>query len=1094
MLTVLTGRSRRLWPKVIEEMGVALAGGAKRLLLLTPDQYTLQAELELIQRLNLPGLLEIEVLSPSRLLTRVFTLAGAPKRVRVDARGKAMMLSDVLRRAQGELVYFGGAAGRRGFTDKLAGSIGDFKRAGMGPDAVRALAEETPEGDALRGKLLDIALVYERYEEQLSGAFLDGEDVQEAMLERLPQSGFLQNAKVWVYGFDLISVQFLRQIALMARLSESVRVALTLDEGTARDGLVFTPARDTLSRLSKFFDAERLEWAREHVDTPLPSEPEIAHLERELFAVPARAFEGAVNAVTLWTAAGPYDEAARTASAMLTYARKGVRFDDMALVVCDMEAYAGALETAFSRSGIPYHLARKRPLAAHPLARALLAALRCVTRGWRAEDALDWLKAGFSTLLPDEVERVENYAIENGLRGAKWQRPTGDSSLEPLRERFIAPLNTLRRGLGEARSVADALAAVYGLLEDVDAFGTLENWQQRLMEKEMYQEAADCMQAWRLLLETLDQLHALLGDGRLPMAALAQTLEAGLLSAELGDVPVKPGMVQVGQLGHVKLGGHLGVLFLLGLQDGAMRTESESLLSDAEASRAAERIETDAAFGLRGDALAQLAQVNLLDTVAAPSQRLFISYARQGGDGEAARPATVIKRIRRIFPALGECGGMMHEEAAWHAPGAALDALGPALRGAIKRGGMLTETETQAAAWLLNAPQTLGQAGRVVRAFSSGYSGERLPGRVSGPLYAHTRTSVSRLESFANCPFRQFVSYGLRPMPRRTFEVARNETGAFYHRAMEGFAKAAAEHLEWPGLTREENDALMDGVLAPLTAEWENTPLGDNAMLRWSGEGFCRIARQAAWVYAGQMRRGGFATKLIEARFGPGEALPPIVLTLPDGSRRLLEGRIDRIDFYEEDGRRWLYVVDYKSGGVTLDTSRVYGGLQLQLLLYLQAALAAFPGISAAGAFYSKLDDPLVLTDSRDREEIERLIAKALRLEGIAISDVRVLKALENGEAYLKMDGTPAKRAGLASEEELALLMGHASTLSGEMAAQIAMGEIAARPAQLSGWKACKWCDYVGICAFDPSVEGYETRRLAKVTKEEMLGRIGGDV
>lgn len=73
----------------------------------------------------------------------------------------------------------------------------------------------------------------------------------------------------------------------------------------------------------------------------------------------------------------------------------------------------------------------------------------------------------------------------------------------------------------------------------MDAYGTLCDWEARLRAQGMPAEAAACAQAWRLLLETLDQMHALMRGARVPMAGLAQMLEAGLASAELGALPLR---------------------------------------------------------------------------------------------------------------------------------------------------------------------------------------------------------------------------------------------------------------------------------------------------------------------------------------------------------------------------------------------------------------------------------------------------------------------------------------------------------------------------------------------------------------------------
>ncbi|MDR0897166.1 MAG: PD-(D/E)XK nuclease family protein [Oscillospiraceae bacterium] len=1086
MLTLLTGRSGRLWPRIIAEMGQAHAAGAASLLLIVPNQYTLQAEVELVGRLDLPGLLRIEVLSPERLLTRVFAVAGSPERVRIDGRGKAMMLTDVLQKARKSLRYFEGSAERRGFVDRLSAHIAAFKRAGLTPEDLAEKAAALPAGDALADKLADLSLVYARYEERLSGAFLDGEDAQDALRDRLPGSGMLDGAHVWVYGFDDLSGQFLRLLAVMARGADSVRLALTLDQATAPDGAAFEAARKTMARLARHWDAEGLLWKREHIAEALPAAPDIAHLEAELFAARPRVFPQAAEAVSLFVARDPYDEAMRAAEGLVRAVREGgIRFEEMAVVAGDLEGYAGAIETAFARSGIPFHLARKRPALAHPLLRGWLAAIRCVTRDWRAEDALDWLKSGLCALDADSTDRLENYAIEHGLRGGKWRREIADPALEALRMQFTQPLEALQSRLAKARREKDGagvLAAAYQLLEDVDAYATLQQWQQDFAARGLFTEAADCALAWRLLLETLDQLYALQPADAAPLggAALSQVLEGGLRAAELGALPASPGAVQVGQLGHAKLGGGIRLLYLIGMQDGVLHRGEASLLTEAETARAADLTGLGDAFEAQGDALAQRMQVGLLDTLAAPSERLVISYALSSAAGDAQRPAAVLDRMRRILQLPAP---ELAEGALFHAPGVALDAMGGAIRAAAARSDALPEETAEAIGWLLHAPETRAQAARIAAQLAAPASREALPPGGARALYLHIRASVSRLETFARCPYQHFITYGMRPSPRRAFEVAPDETGTFYHRAMEDYTRAALRHPDWPHLSHAASDALMDAALAPLRAEWADAPLGDNAMRRALGDAFCRIARRAAWTYASQTQRSLFRTEDLEARFGAAGGLPPLPLQLPDGQTIYLEGRIDRIDRYAVEGENFLRVVDYKSGSAVLDPSRVYAGQQLQLLLYLEAALAAHPGAHPAGAFYARFFDPLVKEESRDPDIIEAKLSHELRLKGVMLGDKRVVSAMEDGQRLITGKGELRKDDRLLPPEGLDALLSHAHSKAEGLAARIGQGEIHPRPAQLSAWRACAQCDYRGICGFDPALPGHAPHPMEKIRK-----------
>ena len=213
----------------------------------------------------------------------------------------------------------------------------------------------------------------------------------------------------------------------------------------------------------------------------------------------------------------------------------------------------------------------------------------------------------------------------------------------------------------------------------------------------------------------------------------------------------------------------------------------------------------------------------------------------------------------------------------------------------------------------------------------------------------------------------------------------------------------------------------------------------------------------------------------------------PITLELADGSRVYLQGRIDRVDVLE-DGRR-IRVIDYKSGAKKFDPTMAYWGLQLQLLLYLAAALEEIPGAQPAGFFYCRIADPTVKTESRIREEVERQIAKRLALAGVSLSDVEILRA--QGEAHAAMvtkDGRPsaAHRGAMADEQRMQELVAFARDKAAQLAQEVYRGAIDDSPAELAPYVACQSCRYAAVCGFDPAVK--PRRRLAKKTIDDLHG------
>ena len=91
-------------------------------------------------------------------------------------------------------------------------------------------------------------------------------------------------------------------------------------------------------------------------------------------------------------------------------------------------------------------------------------------------------------------------------------------------------------------------------------------------------------------------------------------------------------------------------------------------------------------------------------------------------------------------------------------------------------------------------------------------------------------------------------------------------------------------------------------------------------------------------------------------------------------------GKIDRIDTCEDENRVYVKVTDYKTGRKVFDITSFYHGLQLQLPVYLNAALEAegkrYPGkeIVPAGIFYYRIQDPIVAREKTDEKTEESIL------------------------------------------------------------------------------------------------------------------------
>ena len=1074
-MRIITARPHRLLEHVISEIG-ALADQGERCMLLVPSQFTLQAEIEVMTQLQLEGTFLIDVLSPGRLQDRVFDRAGRPDRTIFDERGKCMVLTEIIAAEKENLTVYRSTAenGQSGFAQRISSLIADFKRSGKTAQDIEntlaAMDESARRGSAAR-KLADAAKIYRAYEQRMEGTLSDAEDVSREMLSRLARSGVTQNKHIFIYGFDMITPTFARQMTEMAKLAKSMTLAIETDKNAAPDGRLFAPVNLSLARLRATAEQEGVACREERLDAPLKASHDICALEKGLYALGGRAEEAAPENIQLLAVSSGRQEVHILAARIRKMLMDGADPTEMAIVYPRGGGYAPLLAAILPQYGVSAYIAEKRPAGAHPLSRFILSALAVVSGGYKTADIIECVRSGFLPVTQEEADMLCAYLEGTDIRGDKITKPFtyirtgGEEALARLnsaRESAAAPLMRFGSSLRAAKTADDTVSAVVALLEEVHAFDALTAMREELTAAELHAEAEDCAQVWNALMATLDQLHALLGGRSMPAKLTMTLLESGLSALELSALPPADGSIICGEIGNVRPP-KLKTLFAIGMNDSGAPAQG-GLLTPQEQSEAAEA--TGAYLGMTAAESAALYQLDELKMLSGAGEKLYISYALADETGKALREGSAVSGIRRLFPQLRVSGGLVDKEreSMLAAPEAAQEALAVHLSAAAD-GEPLSDAYKSAYAALASSEAGRKKLLEITRRL--GEKPERqLTGTQARALYGRPVMSVSRLETFAQCPYRHFVRYGLTPEEPQEPGVNRAELGTLYHDAAEAFTRSAAALPQFPDIDEKTCERLMNKAVEPLIAAWQKSPLGETARGEAIARRIKKTAQRAGKNIIAQYAGSRFMPIDHEMVFGR-QGAAPITLELADGTFVYLQGRIDRIDVL--DGTH-LRVIDYKSGAKQFDPTMVYYGMQLQLLLYLAAALHELPGMHAGGLFYCRIADPTIKTESRIREEVEKQIAKKLALAGISLSDVRVLSAQSAQHAGMitkegKVNAT--YRGQMATGEELDAMVSFARRKAAQLAGDAYAGEIGDHPAVHGMFNACTHCRYSAICGFD---------------------------
>ena len=1039
MITILTGDARAVKDAILSRARALNEDNGKRaIVMIVPAQYTLQAEREVIGE----GSFRLQVLSPGRLFARIFDEAGWPKGARIDEQGRIMLVQLCAKRLKKQLIWYQDAIDRRGFAEKALSQIIGFKQAKIAPKDLKQMADAL-EGGALKHKLLDLALIYDGYEQQLRGRFMDGEDEARLAAERVRLANFFEGADVFVYGFDMISLPMMEVLCALAHRDTNIRIGLPIG-ADARDEDLYIPLRRVKKQLYDMAKDKGVMIADEPVSRDFDAPADIIHLQRELHCIPQDKYESMPKHIQLAALKHPQDEAEFAAALIRQFAMdKQWRWREMAVIVQNLDGgYENALTRAFAQAEVPLFLPAARPADRHPAARCMLYALKTIVNGFQPDDLGGYWRAGFTDLSDDDIDSLMNYITQRGVRGkalkSGFKRLSDDMlSLETLRDLGTSALVELEADLKLATDVGAKLAAICKLFEALGLSEKIEAQSARLLEIEKREWAMEGPQVLSRIFAAMDQMVELIGAEPVTNDTLLSLLERALSVAMIKPLPQSGDAVFCGGMDHAKLD-NVKALIVMGLSDMNAPGEA-SLLSESEINDLGEHLRGSAISGSDQQRMARLSLKSALQFV---ENYVLFTRPQSNAMGAALKPGALPLQLRRLCPQLSERGGLSAGAESsmrylkLNAPRAAMARLG----------AMLGETPDDP--YLRAFAEALGDD------MPKDYPKEpyQLPIELAQAVYGKIKgLSITRLQQFFECPYQHFARYALRPEPFEPFELTARDKGSFYHSAMEQFMREHAADIS--ALDAAESMAEMDRITAPLMAELIEHALGDSATALARGEDLRKTARRAAAMLAHQLTGSEFAPIGVEIRFGEGDAAIGV------GDANLM-GVIDRVDGWQDEHEQYARVIDYKTGGRSPSLAKIYYGLELQLMIYLSAA-AKVGHAEPAGAFYFNVSDKLVDTDAKDALDIERERRKLYKLRGIAAKDDALLAAMNN-DAGDAMPGNTSQ--GLIPKKAVRALMQHAVNKAEQAYSGIASGAIDAKPVQLDQHVACDFCEYAAVC------------------------------
>ena len=1127
-----SGKSHRIYEEIMQR---AAQEPGRNFLIIVPDQFTMQTQKDLVMRSDRGGILNIDVLSFGRLSHRILEEVGTKEMPVLDDTGKSLVLQKIAADLKEQLPAMGSLLHKQGYIHEVKSAISEFMQYGISTQDMDKLIASAEKRGALAMKLRDLKTLYRGFQDYIRDHFITTEETLDVLRRSLVKSKILPDSVVVFDGFTGFTPIQNRLIQELMRVCEETIVAVTIGE---EEDPYQMDGEQKLFHLSKKTVADLVKLAAEAEVTRgedvfvkggpnrFTEAPALCYLEQNLFRYQYEPYTEKQCEIRMFEALSPREEVHQTALYIRKLIREeGLTYRDIAVVIGDLEGYASYVETEFGQLEIPCFLDRTRGIVLNPMIEYIKSALQLYIRDFSYDTVFHFLRSGMADISREEIDELENYVIRTGARGYRtysrlftrrteeMQQGSGQEDTERAEE-TLERLNRIRQQFADTVEIlhmaprakaGEYVDHLYDFLEQNQVQQKLLNYQQQFEQEGDLAKAREYAQIYRLVMDLLDQIYELLGEEEISLQEFADILEAGFGEITVGTIPQNVDRIVVGDMERTRLK-QVKVLFFLGVNDGNIPKNASKggIISDMDREFLIES-GTEMAPSPRQQMYIQ--RLYLYLNMTKPSERLYLSYAKVNSDGKGIRPSYLIDTVRKLFPQLAveyPQNRSRLEQIEGRQEGARY--LAEELREYAD--GTLREEERQDFYLMYRAYETDPEGrDRLTAAAFRRYKESGLSRIVARALYGRQlENSVSRLETYAACACRHFLQYGLSLQEREEFGFEVSDMGNVYHAVLENFAgKLAESGRTWWDFDENFATQAIKEAVEGYAATYGETVLYSSARNEYAITRMSRILTRTVLTLQQHLKQGSFQPDDYELSFRFAEDLDSIHVDLSEEEKMHLQGRIDRIDVSEDAEHVYVKVIDYKSGNKKFDLAALYYGLQLQLVVYMNAAMELesrkHPDkeIVPAALLYYHIDDPTIETPVElTQEQINEEILTKLRMNGVVNSDPAVVERLDRFlqdkskviPVEKKKDGSFSARSGILSREELQVVSAYVDTKIRQIGREILDGKIAANPYEKGNEEACTYCAYKKVCGFDGSIPGYEKRQLEDLDKQTLMQRM----
>lgn len=1097
----------------------------ENVIVIVPDQYSFEYDKQLYNELGAKDFNKLRTLGFNRFAEIILKEYGTKSGVLADKNAKFISMFKAVKALKalglGNKSYYSRSLDKPKFISDAISLIDDLKKSDVDSNTLESALAQTD--GSLLDKLDSISKLYKLYQEELSSAGLTDETTAISEAARIAhEKGFFNDAVVFIHEFSSFTADEYEVIKVILGDAKCLVVSLIIGSGNNLTSNM-SPFSSCIKTKSTLIDMAggvkntEIISAEEHTEYKSKA---LEHLESNVFCLVSNPCDDS-DGIRLANAKNPYDEIDYAASSIKKLVREeGYFYKDIAVISRSLDDYSSLIDGAFRRYEIPFFMDRRKSVLHSSLVIYVLSLFDCVmTKSYKTENILRYIKSPLSSIEDFKAAAIEEYCYKWNVEGDMWlcdfipfDKKKGGNPKEflelinSIRKSIIEPLEEFKNKTKNT-SAGEICLALNELMARIELSEKTFSLISKSIESDdaaIIEIARDFKQLWSLFLGVINSIYKNMGDEKISLRRFYNLLKLMLSEMTISSPPQKLDAVTVAKAEHSRLGG-MKAVFVIGLNDGLFpkNIQNSGLLTEREKLKL-----NDLGININRNIQTSLDNERLISYIALTSanEKLIASYPESSVKNEALRPSSLAADIEKVFgrdvkvnvSELSQDYFCENENSAYynytlnyHNDSAEQESIKEAL--------CSREEYKSRLKFLENISDD---------AKSSEY---KLSKDIAKSIFFphDINMSATRADDFYKCPFNYFCKNGLKVYPLEKVDISPMTKGSLIHFILQNILSKADEdgnrsfNDDFESFSDEEIKKLIEKYCREyVNSEWGGA-YGKTSRFEYNLKNLEKTAFYVVKNLLEELSNCFFKPVAFEYDLSDENGESILKIKADDDINICMRGSIDRVDLYkDENGNRFVRIVDYKTGGKDFDLASLYHGLNMQMLIYLLALVDTDNEfnrdgkLSPAGIMYmpAKYVENFISREklrSKSDEEREELLTNkrntSFKRKGLLVNNNLTLKAMDKRVSGLFAPVKKTSKGENIDEKQVvdpdifeAIEMFSRDKII-EMGRSLANGEIDAMPVMKSGNMdsiSCKYCSYWSVC-------GRYNRRDAKQIYDE---------